>query len=247
MESNSSAVNQIRTILVDKWLNTLLNGLHPPTCLLCRIATGKYDICPDCDADLPRIPHGCHRCGLGLVRPSDRLCGACLRQPPHFDSTIAALAYQFPVSGLIQQFKFGRQLATGRLLAQLLADTVANCPEPLPDMLYPVPMHRWRRASRGFNQAMEIGRDLAHRFGLGLDQSALVKTCNTAPQAELSRRQRQGNLRGVFEFRRTSSVPATAALIDDVMTTGSTVNECARTLKRAGVEKVSVWVVARAV
>jgi len=132
------------------------------------------------------------------------------------------------------------------LLAQLLANTLINRPTPLPEVLIPVPMAHWRRAARGFNQSMEIGCDLARHFGLKLDPAALVKIRNTAPQAELSRQQRRTNLGGVFEFRRRSPVPATVALIDDVMTTGSTVNECARVLKQAGVEEVSVWVVARA-
>ena len=246
MESKTSDVNQIRTRLVDRWLNAVLANIHPPTCLLCRSATNDYDICPVCDADLPRIPHACRQCGIGLPNATDSQCGACLKQPPYFDNTIAALAYQFPVNGLIQQFKFGRHLAAGRLLSQLLADTVANQSTPLPEVLFPVPMVRWRRAGRGFNQSMEIGRDLASLLGLSLDHSALVKVRNTTPQAELSRRQRRVNLRGVFDFHPKAQVPATAALVDDVMTTGSTVSECARVLKQAGVEKVSVWVLARA-
>lgn len=150
------------------------------------------------------------------------------------------------MAGLIQRFKFGRDLAAGRVLAGLTARELARREVPRPDLMVPVPLHSRRRRARGFNQAAVLTRDLAAHFG-GLPWfEGLRRTRSTATQSELPAQARGGNVRGAFDCAGLPSGTYHVALVDDVMTTGSTVAECARVLKRAGAGRVDIWVIARA-
>jgi ComF family protein len=216
-----------------KFLPTLFFG---GSCFLCR-GSARALLCAACDAELPRLASElCPRCAL--PSPRGALCGRCLAQPPHYDATVAALAYEFPADALVQALKFRGELALSTLLGGLLADKVRA---QAVDHVLPVPLSPKRLAERGYNQAAEIARH-AHRGRLEL--SLCVRNRDTRAQAELPWAERKRNIRGAFRCTR-SLFGGTVAVVDDVMTTGATLDELAATLKRSGAERVVNWVVAR--
>jgi len=176
--------------------------------------------------------------------PLGGVCGRCQRRPPRFDAALAALAYRAPVDWLVQRFKFDGRLACGVVMGELLADAVSASDRPLPDALIPVPLHAARLRERGFDQARELARVLGRRLTVPVAGNCLSRIRATAAQTGLDAAGRRRNLRGAFRVQGTP--PARVALVDDVLTTGSTMGECARALKRAGCGRVEVWVAARA-
>lgn len=220
--------------------------LLPPVCLICGQGGREgLDCCPGCESDLPCIGHLCRRCGLALPHAAE-LCGRCGRRPPAFDATWPAFAYDGVVETLIQRFKFRHDLAAGRVLASLSARRLAALGAPRPDCLVPVPLHWRRRLRRGFNQSDLLATDLGRCLGRIPVAPLLRRVRATPAQSALPAERRGGNVRGAFRTGMRLPRVRCAALVDDVMTTGSTLNECARALKRAGVERVEIWVVARA-
>jgi ComF family protein len=206
------------------------------SCFLCR---GRADdlICADCDADLPRLDFPlCPRCAL--ASPGGAVCGRCLSSAPHYDATRAALAYEFPADALVHSLKFRGELALAPLLASLLADRTRADPV---DHVVPVPLSAKRLRERGYNQSVEIARHLRKD---ALDLSLCERLRDVRPQIELPYDERQSNVRGAFRCTR-ALVGARIAVVDDVMTTGATLNELARTLKAAGAVQVVNWVVTR--
>lgn len=221
-------------------------ALWPPTCIVCgRGSDNDEDCCTGCRGDLPVPPGRCRRCGAVLPRDIER-CGQCLSAPPRFDRAFAAFEYRPPVAHLVQRFKFSGDLAAGRVLARRFARRLVDIGACRPELLVPVPLNWRRQWRRGFNQAALLARDVANDLGGIPWTQALVRTRPTATQSELPARRRAGNVRGAFRLRRLPCEIAHVALVDDVMTTGSTLNECAALLKRAGVARVDAWVVARA-
>jgi len=209
------------------------------SCFLCR---GKADalLCAECDADLPRLgPERCPRCAL--ASPAGALCGRCLAQAPAYDATRAALAYRFPADALVQALKFRGELALAPFLGELLARCVAAMDV---DYVVPVPLSGERLRSRGYNQALEIARRVARSAGVQLAPELCERTRDTPAQTDLPLAQRSKNVRGAFRCPRLLA-GARIAVLDDVMTTGATLEEVAATLKRAGAARVVNWVVAR--
>ena len=219
----------------------MLSALLPRACLLCG-EQSRHVLCDACTADLPRLTGLlCPVCATPLTTPAPA-CGACLKTPPAFDATLAPLRYAFPVNRLIQHLKFARRLASADFCAQcMLAGT-----RPQGTLIVPVPLSPLHLQERGFNQALEIARPLARTLGLPLDATSLLRTRETLPQTRLPWRARKGNVRHAFESRRDFS-GQTVIVIDDVMTTGATLDAVARTLKDHGATRVVNWVVARAV
>jgi ComF family protein len=205
------------------------------TCFVCRGAA-RETLCEHCDADLPRLREpACPRCALDS--PSGALCGRCLAQPPHYDATVAALAYRFPADALVHALKFRGELALAPLLGGLILERTRNTSA---DCIVPVPLSRERLRERGYNQAVEIARHLGGR----LELDACVRERDAPPQTGLDREARRRNVRGAFRCRR-SFAGERVAVVDDVMTTGATLDELARTLKAAGAASVVNWVVCR--
>jgi ComF family protein len=216
-----------------------LDALLPWDCLLCGEAGASGLLCAACAGDLPRLPESqCPRCAD--ASPGG-ICGACQKQPPHFDATIAAFRYAFPADKLVQELKYRQRLA----IADFLAQALLAGPRPAGDLLLPVPLSRERLRERGFNQALEIARPLARALGLPLLVDACHRRRDTAPQATLPWRQRHGNVRHAFECA-ADLTGKSVIVVDDVMTTGATLNELAGSLKARGAARVSNWVVARA-
>ncbi|MBI2748098.1 MAG: ComF family protein [Burkholderiales bacterium] len=210
-------------------------------CFLCRGAAESGLLCKACNADLPRLDRAlCPRCAL--ASPGGAICGRCLAHPPHFDATIAALAYRFPADVLVHAFKFRGQLALARFLADLLAARIG--PENRVDCVVPVPIAAERLRQRGYNQALEIARHVARATRARLAPELCERVRNTPAQTDLPWVERAKNVHGAFRAPRALA-GAAVAVLDDVMTTGATLDEVAATLKRAGAAHVAGWVVAR--
>ncbi len=213
-------------------------------CLLCGTLCSGAGLCGPCRDEL--VPNGpaCRHCALPL--PLDGgLCGRCLKRPFPLDHCLALLRFQPPLSELVHRLKFRQQLAVARLLGGMLAAPL----EPLvqrPELIVPIPLHPLRLRERGYNQALELARPLARHLGIALAARLCRRVRATAAQTELDLAQRRRNLRQAFEV--CGEVGGRhLVLVDDVMTTGSTLAELARTLRRAGAARVDAWVVARAV
>jgi ComF family protein len=210
------------------------------SCYLCRGAAAGV-LCADCDAELPRLGNaGCPRCAL--PSPGGALCGRCLARAPAYDETRAALAYDFPADVLVQGLKFRGELALAPLLGRMLAACLPRGTRV--DFILPVPLAPARLRERGFNQALEIARELAAATGCRLAPRLAERDRETPPQVDLPMEERARNVRGAFRCTQPLE-RAEIALVDDVMTTGATLEELAATLKRAGAARVVNWVVAR--
>lgn len=233
--------------MVYKWLETLLSATYPPVCVLCGAAgrTGP-DICPGCAAALPLNTHPCPRCAEPLppAAPPGTLCGGCLRRAPAFDACLAPFLYAPPVDWLVSRLKFHGQLAAGRVLAGLLGDRLPSRGADRPELILPMPLHPARLRERGFNQALELARPLGRRLGVPVAPDLARRVRAGQPQSSLAMARRRANVRGAFGL--TGILEARhVAVVDDVLTTGASADELARTLKKAGAESVEVWVVAR--
>ena len=211
-------------------------------CFLCRGGASAL-LCGDCDASLPALAgERCPRCALAA--PRGATCGRCLAEPPAFDATVAALEYRFPCDALVTALKFDGVLALAPLLADRLGARVRAATSERPDCLVPVPLSARRLAERGFNPAAELARCLSAATGIRVALDACVRPRDTPAQAGLALRERRANVRGAFEVPRLLA-GARIAVVDDVMTSGATLEEVARALKRAGAAQVVNWVVAR--
>ena len=227
------------------WLVRAVQGiasiLLPQDCFLCGAPSGDALLCGPCGNDLPRLP--VLRCPVcALPTPGGETCGACLKQPPHFDATHCGFRYDFPVDQLIQALKYRYRLVIADYLAKSL---LAVSPPAQPDLLLALPLSTQRLRERGFNQALEIARPLARQLGLPLLLDGYARVIDTVPQTSLRWQERQKNIQGAFECAVDLSGKE-VVVIDDVMTTGATLNEFARTLKKHGAAGVTNWVVARA-
>jgi ComF family protein len=209
---------------------------------LCGAPGEDQPICPDCRADLPPLPKPC--CPICLeATPHGERCGACLAHPPHFDRVFALYHYAFPVDRLILNLKYNARFA----LARLWSDELATELMPLAGVIHrviPLPLHADRLSERGYNQALEIARPLAQTLEIPLDISSLEKCRATSSQAKSSVNERRRNLKNAFVCKSDLSGER-ILLVDDVLTTGATLNEAARTLKAHGALQVWAAVVAR--
>jgi ComF family protein len=208
--------------------------LHPQT---------RAGLCHRCLADMPRIAPACHRCALPLEGSDGLICGRCQKRPPSFDHTFAAFAYRFPLNQLIPLIKYQGQ--TGHLgwLADSLACALQDYTGALPQVLIPIPLAPSRLRRRGYNQAALLAGRLGRQLGIPTDLRSLTKPRETAHQMELKGEARRRNLRGAFNWH--GPAYDHVALIDDVMTTGTTVSEISRLLKKSGIRRVDIWVLAR--
>jgi ComF family protein len=209
-------------------------------CLLCQAASGERLLCEACERELPSTASACPRCAL--AGSSNAECGACIADPPHYDASCAAFIYAYPVDALIQALKYGGQLALAGLFAHKLYQRLGKAAGV--DLIVPLPLHPARLAERGFNQAAEIAKGLSRLTGIAMDAQLGRRVRNTAPQTALPWRERAANMRQAFACEQDLA-GLSVAVVDDVMTTGATLDEFARTLKRSGAARVENWVVAR--
>lgn len=229
-------------------ITTLLNNCRsfarsilPQACLLCGARVTGALLCPGCTEDMPALPRErCPQCAL--PSPGGDPCGGCLKHPPSFSHTAAAHAYAFPLDALVKHCKYGGNLGLTDWFADGLARELAGAPRP--DLILPMPLHDVRLAQRGFNQATEIARRLAPRLGVPWLAQGCRRVRDTPPQAGLDLKARRRNLRGAFACDMDLS-GRRVALVDDVMTSGTSLDELGRTVLKAGATEVWAWVVAR--
>jgi ComF family protein len=224
-----------------KTAHGVANALLPQDCFLCAAPAGDCLLCPACAASLPRLTT--ERCPLcALPAPGANTCGACLKQAPHFDATQAMFRYEFPLDRLIQALKYAHRLAGADFLGRELSQLPVSF---RPDLVLPVPLAPARLAERGFNQAIELARPLAKLLGVPLETSRVHRRRDTVPQASLPWKERKQNIRHAFECE-LDLTGKQVLVVDDVMTTGATLDELARTLKAHGAARVENFVLARA-
>jgi ComF family protein len=227
-----------------------ITALLPTSCALCG-ETGNTLICTGCRQQfISTSTARCIQCAVSLPAPLlHHRCGACLSSQPYFDHTIVAVDYTAPFDQLVLALKFGHQLPLSRLFSELLRDAILqDKQQQLPDILCPVPLGMHRLAERGFNQSLEIARPLSVTLGVALQPQLLHRSRETAQQSSLHPDQRHKNVRNAFMInpRAIELIKGKhIALVDDVMTTGTTLNEIGGLLKRFGAAKVSNFVFAR--
>lgn len=231
---------------MNNWLDRIQHLLLPTDCLLCGDGpTTLPNLCTACAADLPPLGPGCPGCATPLPRPS--LCPRCQRRAPPYACVRSPFRYVPPLSELIRTLKFQGQLPAAEALGRLLALHVAAGGVRSPQIIVPVPLHPRRLRVRGFNQALEIARGVGRALELPVMPGAARRVRATPPQSGLaSRAQRRRNVRDAFTASPEVHGLHHVAILDDVMTTGATVSELGRVLRRAGVQRVEVWTVARA-
>jgi len=225
----------------------MLRFLYPAHCVLCgdRGARG-VDVCAACFGELPWNRRPCPRCAAPLPPDAeDKLCGNCLKALPAWDEAKSPLSYAYPVDKLVQRFKFDGDLPAGRLLAELLADYLAAGSSGKLDCIVPVPLHISRLKERGFNQAAELARPVGRRLRIPVRLDMCERVRATAVQSKLDAVERRKNLRDAFAVKKPVD-GRHVALLDDVITTGTTVEVLTRALKDMGAARISVWSVARA-
>lgn len=226
-------------------------GLSARRCPACGAVVHSPEavLCPECtQAMRPRTGGYCPGCGHMSGRENDppSLCPECRRTPPpwsrlHFHGT-----YEGPLRELILGYKFNGGFGYARLLANMAECAFNDNGEHTPDVIVPVPLHHKRLLWRGFNQSLEMSRILSKKIGKPLLSHTLIRTRNTAPQTRLGREERRDNIKNAFTADQARIRKKHVLLVDDVYTTGSTLRECARTLKRAGAAEINVLVLARA-
>ncbi len=209
-------------------------------CLLCASPAGNtHAVCRACLNDLPWHPKtSCPQCGLAS---DGNLCGSCISSQPDFDATHAVFLYSFPIDAMMQRYKYGNMLSLYSFFGQMLSEKVDL---NTIDLIIPMPMHPARIKERGFNQAHEIAKVLTKNQTEKLDFKSAERIKLTPPQASLPLKARVKNIKGAFKV--TGDLRGKRiAIVDDVMTTGASLNELAITLKEAGASHVECWVIAR--
>jgi ComF family protein len=235
------------------WAVAALDLVFPALCPVCeaRLGPGRHDpLCAGCWDAVERLaPPWCARCGrpaggIDVTLGSPWVCQGCVLAPPAYDYARAAGVYAGPLRDAIVALKFGRRRTIVRPLGDLLiAQCVAMLPG-LPDALVPVPLARARERDRGFNQARLVAERLALAVGAPVRAGWLARARNTVPQTDLSAVERRANVRGAF-VAGSAVAGRHILLVDDVLTTGATVEECVRVLRAAGAARVGVVTVAR--
>jgi ComF family protein len=228
----------------------LLDWLVPRRCALCGEPGAGDCVCPGCRADLPWLSNRCARCGAQLPPGfAGRECGRCGGAGRVSSRIFSAFAYVYPMDRLVTGAKFRRRLQCARVLGELLAAALAGALQrgtvDYPELLIPVPLHPRRLGERGFNQALEIARPVAKRLRVSVRAELCARVRPTAEQTGLAAAERRRNVRRAF-VASTAVAGARVAVVDDVITTGSTAAAVAQALREAGAAHIQVWTAARA-
>jgi len=233
--------------------------VFPPKCLICGVfitrdqrvgPDGDADFCPTCRAGLiPLPPAHCRYCGrpFDTMVPSVHVCARCRKKKPIYDQALAAGLYEGALRSAIHRLKYSGRPELARPLAAFMAGRLGP-PffPPQVDLILPVPLHRKRLRERGFNQALLLARKLFHEYQPLIRFDLLLRTRWTEPQVNLKGPERLANVRRAFALSDPAAAKKRSVLLmDDVYTTGATVNECARVLKKAGAAQVLVLTLAR--
>ncbi|MCL5260101.1 MAG: ComF family protein [Gammaproteobacteria bacterium] len=227
-------------------MSSFLDLLFPRICVLCKAPSKRdFDLCLGCEHELPHIKFSCEQCGLPLA-VNQAQCGSCLTDPPAFNATKSLFFYEAPIDSLVLALKFNNNLLYANLFGELLALHLQGYyhNRKLPEVIIPVPLHRDRLRERGYNQALEIARPVAKKLNIQINKFSCVRFKNTLQQSALAFSERKQNIKDAFAVVKPLHAKY-VAIIDDVVTTGYTVNEFSKSLRQAGAEKIDVWCVAR--
>ncbi len=210
-------------------------------CVLCGSMSHDGLWCAACDGALPYL--GATHCPTcALPTPSGETCGQCLTHPPPFARTTAVFGYAFPLDKLVQAMKYGEQLALAHAFAKKLAHRIDR--STLPDCVIAMPLHPAKLRERGFNQSQLLAAKAARDLGVELAPDACRRVRDTPPQSALPWKERKKNMRNAFccDMDLTGR---RVALVDDVLTTGASLNALAEAVRKRGAAEISAWVVAR--
>lgn len=197
--------------------------------------------CKQCDFDFIKHSLRCPKCAKPHYGPT--ICGKCIVSPPLFCTTTVLFNYAYPVKKIVLNFKFGKRAELATLFSDRLLDKIISKGK-LPETLVPVPLHKKRQAQRGYNQSLELAKHLAKKLGIPVNTNLCKRIVNTDPQSELPIKSRQKNVKDAFALN-NDNIPKHIAIIDDVITTGSTINEISKLFKKAGCERIDIWAIAR--
>jgi ComF family protein len=230
-------------------IKKLLSWLLPYTCILCGHPSHReQDLCLACHQDLPTPKTSCNICAAILSAENNMLiCGQCLQQARPFDATFALFDYKTPIDKLLLELKFNQKLVNARVLGELMADKIQSTwykTRPLPNVIIPMPLHFQRLRERGYNQAMELARPIVKRCRIPVNIHACQRIKPTAPQATLTAKERETNVKQAFTTNKRWDNDH-IAVIDDVITTGNTMREFCHLLKANGAKRIDVWCCAR--
>jgi ComF family protein len=222
----------------------------PHICICCGFdSETEFDICIFCKNNLPWISNRCYSCGLALVANFEAMiCEPCRSNAPPFNRLCGMFAYEPPITTFITQLKFSKKIAMSALLSHLMAEAVKDHwykGQQLPELIIPVPLHQLRHRHRGYNQALELCQPLAKLLSIPLGADVCQRVKFTKQQSRLNKSQRNANLRNAFTVKGKIQYKH-VAIVDDVVTTGSTVRAMCLALLTSGVETIDVWCVARA-
>ncbi len=223
-------------------IRQLYSNLMPIPCLLCGAPHHEGCLCDACQAHLPLLGAACPRCASPLQQVM--LCGQCLHSPPEQDASFSVFSYQSPIDHLIATLKYRDKLALIHLFATHMSHHLKHRVKP--DALIPIPLHPHRLRERGFNQSLELAKQLSQQLAIPVRHDILIRVRDTPPQASLPFSERKKNINQAFQLKCTD-VPAHIALIDDVLTTGHTANVAAKLLRQAGVKTIELWTIARTI
>lgn len=228
------------------------NNLLPQTCNCCDSmldASSSMAICDHCYYALPWLKNACTICALPLAEQASHVCGQCIKDPPAFLSAKIPFRYDYPLNQMIVSFKFQQKLSRGKTLSQLLIDFLRDeyKDQQLPDGIIPVPMYWKRQLMRGFNQSEQLANDIARYFSIPLLKKVCTRKHHRQPQKGSDKITRKYNLQNVFSMSNKSHLihGKHLAVVDDVVTTGSTAREISNALIKQGAASVVIWAVAR--
>lgn len=224
----------------------MLDFLCNYRCIFCdTLSKRKLDLCLSCERELPFLESCCTQCARPLP-DGQSICGSCLSHPKLNLNTTVLFYYQPPIDQLIIDLKFRHNLVGARVLGELMGGYLYTYYQnkPKPELIIPVPLHPLRLRKRGYNQALELSRPIAKSLNIPLNKFSVKRLKHTAPQAKLSAKEREKNIKRAFVVKKSFRYNH-VAIVDDVITTGNTIAELCNELFRTGVNKIDVWCCAR--
>jgi len=220
----------------------LYSNLLSVPCLLCASPCTIHPVCNECIAELPVLGSHCPRCATPIS--ANLTCGHCLNNRHYQDKTFSLFSYQTPIDRLIGDFKYRDSIYLSDFFSSLMVEQLEQ--STLPKLLMPIPLHPKRLKQRGYNQSLELAKDLSNQLAIPTDKYNLIRNRDTPPQISLPYDQRKRNLRNAFTLK-PCKLPDHIALIDDVLTTGHTANAAVKLLRQQGVITIELWTIARTI